>query len=72
MELAKAPLPVKIVDLQNFARLALGLSEEVLFIWHFKREEKHIIGTCIPFEHYYDADALPLFPQLFYHCNFKG
>jgi hypothetical protein len=25
------------------------------------RGRKHIIGTCIPFEHYYEADALPVF-----------
>jgi hypothetical protein len=30
-------------------------------LWHFLRNGKHIVGTCIPFEHYYEADALPVF-----------
>jgi hypothetical protein len=30
-------------------------------LWHFVRGDRHILGNCIPFEHYYDSDALPVF-----------
>jgi hypothetical protein len=58
------PLLAEVEDIKSIARILLPLSlrEGNLFpLWHFKRGEKHIIGTCIPFEHYYEADALPVF-----------
>jgi hypothetical protein len=58
------PLLARVEDLRSIARILLPLSlrEGTLFpLWHFTRDNKHIVGTCIPFEHYYDADALPVF-----------
>jgi hypothetical protein len=58
------PMLAEVDDLKSIARILLPLSlrEGTLFpLWHFVRGKKHIIGTCIPFEHYYEADALPVF-----------
>jgi hypothetical protein len=58
------PMLAEVDDLKSIARILLPLSlrEGTLFpLWHFPRGKKHIIGTCIPFEHYYEADALPVF-----------
>ncbi len=58
------PMLAEVQDIKSIARILLPLSlrEGTLFpLWHFMRGEKHIIGTCIPFEHYYEADALPVF-----------
>jgi len=58
------PMLAEVEDLKSIARILLPLSlrEGTLFpLWHFMRGKKHIIGTCIPFEHYYEADALPVF-----------
>ena len=58
------PMLAEVQDMKSIARILLPLSlrEGTLFpLWHFKRGKNHIIGTCIPFEHYYEADALPVF-----------
>ena len=58
------PLLAEVEDVRSIARILLPLSlrEGTLFpLWHFERGKKHIMGTCIPFEHYYEADALPVF-----------
>jgi hypothetical protein len=58
------PMLAEVEGLKSIARILLPLSlrEGTLFpLWHFVRDKKHIIGTCIPFEHYYEADALPVF-----------
>ena len=58
------PLLAEVEDIRSIARILLPLSlrEGTLFpLWHFTRGKKHIVGTCIPFEHYYEADALPVF-----------
>jgi hypothetical protein len=58
------PLLAEVEDVRSIARILLPLSlrEGTLFpLWHFTRGNKHIVGTCIPFEHYYEADALPVF-----------
>ncbi len=58
------PMLAEVEGLRSIARILLPLSlrEGTLFpLWHFMRGKKHIIGTCIPFEHYYEADALPVF-----------
>jgi hypothetical protein len=58
------PMLAEVQDMKSIARILLPLSlrEGTLFpLWNFVREERHILGTCIPFEHYYDADALPVF-----------
>lgn len=62
-ELAQ-PMLAEVADVRSIARILLPLSlrEGTLFpLWHFERGKKHIMGTCIPFEHYYEADALPVF-----------
>jgi len=59
-----SPMLAEVEDIKSIARILLPLSlrEGTLFpLWHFVRGKKHIIGTCIPFEHYYEADALPVF-----------
>jgi hypothetical protein len=58
------PLLAEVEDIRSIARILLPLSlrEGTLFpLWHFTRGKRHIVGTCIPFEHYYEADALPVF-----------
>jgi hypothetical protein len=58
------PMLAQVEDLKSIARILLPLSlrEGTLFpLWHFRRGKRDIIGTCIPFEHYYEADALPVF-----------
>ena len=58
------PMLAEVEDLKSIARILLPLSlrEGTLFpLWHFTRGRDQIIGTCIPFEHYYEADALPVF-----------
>jgi len=58
------PMLAEVEDVKSIARILLPLSlrEGTLFpLWHFTRGKKHIMGTCIPFEHYYEADALPVF-----------
>lgn len=58
------PMLAEVEDIKSIARILLPLSirEGTIFpLWHFTRGRKHIMGTCIPFEHYYDADALPVF-----------
>lgn len=58
------PMMAEVKDLKSIARILLPLSlrEGTLFpLWHFKRGNKYVVGTCIPFEHYYQADALPVF-----------
>lgn len=59
-----SPMLAEVEDLKSIARILLPLSlrEGTLFpLWHFTRGPNHIVGTCIPFEHYYEADALPVF-----------
>jgi hypothetical protein len=58
------PMLAEVEDIKSITRILLPLSlrEGTLFpLWHFMRGKKHILGTCIPFEHYYEADALPVF-----------
>ncbi|HUO42539.1 MAG TPA: hypothetical protein VMU35_06140 [Methylomirabilota bacterium] len=58
------PMLAEVEDIKSIARILLPLSlrEGTLFpLWHFPRGNRYIVGTCIPFEHYYDADALPVF-----------
>ncbi len=59
-----APMLAEVEDIKSIVRILLPLSlrEGTLFpLWHFTRGKNHILGTCIPFEHYYEADALPVF-----------
>ncbi len=58
------PMLTEVENLNSIVRILLPLSfrEGTIFpLWQFKRNRKHIVGTCIPFEHYYEADALPVF-----------
>ncbi len=58
------PIVTEVDDLTSLARVLLTLSirEGTVFpLWHFERNNHHIVGTIIPFEHYYDSDALPVF-----------
>lgn len=58
------PMLAQVEGLNSLLRILLPLSlrEGTIFpLWKFTRGKKQIMGTCIPFEHYYDADALPVF-----------
>lgn len=58
------PMLTEVENLGSIIRILLPLSfrEGTIFpLWQFKRDRKYIVGTCIPFEHYYEADALPVF-----------
>ena len=58
------PLLVEVDDLVSLIRILLPLSmrEDAVFpLWQFPRKDTHIIGICVPFEHYYEADAIPIF-----------
>lgn len=58
------PMLTEVENLSSIVRILLPLSfrEGTIFpLWQFKRNKKYIVGTCIPFEHYYEADALPVF-----------
>lgn len=60
----RPPMLAEVENLNSIMRILLTISirEGATFpIWHFARGKKHILGTCIPFEHYYEADALPVF-----------
>src|SRR5437867_8953121 len=43
MEPVKAPVPVEVKDLQNFARLALSLTDGSPILWKFEHEGKKLI-----------------------------
>lgn len=65
-----SPMLARVKNINSIIRILFPLSirEGTIFpLWHFKRNEKHLIGTCIPFEHYYEADALPVF--LYYELD---
>jgi len=58
------PMLAEVESINSIMRTLVPLSmrEGTVFpLWHFPRNGKHIVGTCIPFEHYYEADALPVF-----------
>jgi len=61
---APDPVLTELQDTKSLARVLLTLSMRdgnIFPLWHFQRGEQHILGNCIPFEHYYDSDALPVF-----------
>ena len=58
------PMLTEVEDLNSIVRILLPLSfrDGTIFpLWQFKRNKIYVVGTCIPFEHYYEADALPVF-----------
>ena len=58
------PLKMELNDLNSLLRLLylVSIKEYTAFpLWYFRREGKHILGACIPFERYYEANALPVF-----------
>jgi hypothetical protein len=58
------PLGVELDSLYSLMRLLYLVSskEYMAFpIWHFRRHGRRILGVCIPFEHYYESNALPVF-----------
>ncbi len=58
------PMLTEVENLNSIIRILLPLSlrEGTVFpLWRFVRQGKQIVGTCIPFEHYYQSDALPVF-----------
>jgi len=61
---AQKPLAVQLENQQSLMRLLfLIFSKEynAFPVWHFQRSKRHILGVCVPFEHYYEANALPVF-----------
>ena len=62
--LPPAPVIAEVEDTASLARALLSASarDGVQYpIWHFVRNGVNVLGACIPFEHYYNADALPIF-----------
>lgn len=58
------PLSIELDSLYSLTRLLYLISMKELTsfpVWRFKKDKKYILGACIPFEHYYDASALPIF-----------
>ena len=58
------PLKMELDDLNSLLRLLylISVKEYTAFpLWYFKHNEEHILGTCIPFERYYESNALPVF-----------
>lgn len=60
----KKPLAVELDSLFSMMRLLFLIStkEYTSFpIWHFMRGRGRLLGVCVPFEHFYEANALPVF-----------
>lgn len=58
------PLMMEVKDLTSLLRTLVPLSirESISFpLWHFKKDADKYLGAVIPFEHYYESDALPVF-----------
>src|SRR6266571_5876274 len=55
MEPIKPPMPVHVRDIQNFARLALGLTEGSQMIWSFKHKSSNILAFFTAYM-YWDGD----------------
>ena len=58
------PLPIELENLYSLMRLLYLISSKDLTffpVWYFKRGKVNILGVCVPFEHYYEANALPVF-----------
>lgn len=58
------PLMMEVKDLTSLLRTLVPLSirESISFpLWHFKKDADEYLGAVIPFEHYYESDALPVF-----------
>jgi len=60
----KKPLGIELDNLKSMVRLLylISIKEYMSFpIWRFRKNGRYILGVCIPFEHYYEANALPVF-----------
>lgn len=58
------PVKMEVDSLNSLLRLLylISVREGSLFpLWLFKSNGRRILGVCIPFEHYYEANALPVF-----------
>ena len=58
------PLGIELDSLYSLSRiLYLSLVKEFTSfpIWRFKRDKKYVLGSCIPFDHFYDGGTLPIF-----------
>src|SRR5260370_12919717 len=55
MEPIKPPMPVHVRDIQNFARLVLGLTEGSQMIWSFKHKSSNILAFFTAYM-YWDGD----------------
>ena len=60
----KKPMGIKLDSLHSMMRLLYLVSSREFTsfpVWRFKKKRKYILGVCIPFEHYYESNALPVF-----------
>jgi len=58
------PVKMEVDGLNSLLRLLylISIREGSLFpLWYFKSNGRRILGVCVPFEHYYEANALPVF-----------
>ena len=60
----KKPIGIELDGIKSMVRLLylVSIKEYTSFpIWRFKKDRRYILGVCIPFERYYEANALPVF-----------
>src|SRR5207244_7794928 len=55
IEPIKPPMPVHVRDIQNFARLTLGLTEGSQMIWSFRHKSSNILAFFTAYM-YWDGD----------------
>ncbi len=60
----KKPIGIELDGIKSMMRLLylVSIKEYTSFpVWRFRKGRKYILGVCIPFERYYEANALPVF-----------
>jgi len=58
------PLGIELDSLHSMTRLLYLISSKEFTsfpIWRFKKDREYVLGICVPFEHYYESNALPVF-----------
>ncbi|MCS7125666.1 MAG: hypothetical protein NZ929_01975 [Aigarchaeota archaeon] len=62
-QLMEKPLMIKAKDLNSLMRVLVMVSDASVSppLWHYVKDNKHILGIIVPFFDYYEANALPVF-----------
>ena len=69
MDTIKPPVPVEVVDLQNFARLSLGLTDGSQLLWNLSKDGKHILALFTAYM-YWNGD-IPLLAYVVHDGDVK-